>query len=523
MSGWLKGSAGSTMWLLSHECRLFFYEMGDDKSGRKAKRGMPYMGIGMIVFVLVMIHIGAWMAISHLPPLVSAPPPIVVMGAGVALIVVFSLMLSLALSRSVKALFERGDLDLLLSSPLSAQTIFSVRLGGIVFGVAILFLVLLSPFANMGLLFGQLRWLGIYPTLISMAVIASSIAMLLTLALVRLLGVRRTRVAAQLLGALTGAGIFLISQLFAHLGDNVRGQLSAHFLPWFKKGAMLGEDSLLWLPARALFGSPLELAGFAALGLLCFWLTSRYTHDFFVRGVQQAGAVSGKSAASMTSTHKNKTVAANTRFRAGAARNIVIKEWRLIARDPQLISQVALQLLYMLPLFFVVFKSNAVLPGVASSMTFLAASLAGSLIWIIISAEDAPDLLQASPVLPSTIRRAKLVAAISPVCLLILPVLAYLFLRDPLLAVLMLVAATAAMGSASLIQLWHARPGSRDKFNKRGQGQIAVGLLEMASSLSWAGTMYVGLTFGLWGFAPLGAAFVVLAIAWFFRVERKDK
>ena len=47
---------------------------------------------------------------------------------------------------------------------------------------------------------------------------------------------------------------------------------------------------------------------------------------------------------------------------------------------------------------FLIFKSKALLPGVASGMVFLAASLAGSLIWIIIAAEDAPDLLQAAPV-----------------------------------------------------------------------------------------------------------------------------
>ena len=521
MSRWPKLRAGSVLWLLAHECRLFFYEMGDDKTGSKAKRGMPYIGMGMLMLVLCVIHFGAYMVLSNLPPLTSEPAPMIIMGSGAALVVVFSLMLSLALNRSVKALFERGDLDLLLSSPLPAKTIFSVRLAGIVFGVALLFLLFLSPFAHVGLLFGQARWMGIYPTLISLAVIASSVAMLLTLTLVRVLGVRRTLIVAQLLGALTGAGVFLLTQLFGGVGDRFRSQINSHLLPWFQHGGALDEKSLIWIPARALFGSPGELLIFACIGVACFWLTARFTHQFFVRGVQQAGAMGSNSAATTARKNKKNIRSTNTVFRVGAARNIVFKEWRTIIRDPQLISQIALQLLYLLPMFFLIFKGKAVLPGVAAGITFLAASLAGSLIWIIIAAEDAPDLLRASPVPATTIRNAKLVAAIVPVFALILPILGYLLVQNLVLAILMFAAVTAAMASASFIHLWLAKPGTRDKFNKRGQAQVVAGLLEGFSGFAWAAVVYMGIGFGLWGFAPLGLALLLLGVAWLFRIERR--
>ncbi len=525
MSRWPSLRAGSVLWLLAHECRLFFYEMGDDKSGTKAKRGMPYMGMGVLICLVLAIHLAAWKMLANLPPLTSEPAPMIIMGSGAALLVAFSLMLSLALNRSVKALFERGDLDLLLSSPLPAKTIFSVRLAGIVFGVAILFLLFLSPFAHVGLLFGQVRWIGIYPTLISLAVIASSMAMLLTLSLVRMLGVRRTLIVAQLLGALTGAGVFILTQIFGGIGDRFRSQINAHLLPLFQHGGALDEQSLIWIPARALFGSPSELLIFAALGLACFWLTARYTHEFFVRGVQQAGAVvrntSASTLASNARKNRNSAAATNTVFRAGATQNLIFKEWRSIMRDPQLISQIALQLLYLMPMFFLVFKGNAVLSGVAAGITFLAASLAGSLIWIIIAAEDAPDLLHASPVPRKTIRNAKLTAAVLPVFALILPVLGYLLLQTPALALLMLLAVTAAMASASLIHLWLAKPGTRDKFNKRGSAQIGANLLEALSGFSWAAVVYLGMSFGLWAFAPVGTALLLLGVAWLFRIERK--
>jgi ABC-2 type transport system permease protein len=130
--------------------------------------------------------------------------------------------------------------------------------------------------------------------------------------------------------------------------------------------------------------------------------------------------------------------------------------------------------------------------------------------------------LRASPVHVKTVRHAKLAAAILPVCILILPALGYLLLRDPALALFMLVVVIAAMGSASLIQLWHIKPGTRDKFNKRGQAQFTAGLLEAVSSFSWSGTIFVSLKFGAWGLLPFGVALFILGLAWLLRIERKD-
>jgi ABC-2 type transport system permease protein len=85
-------------------------------------------------------------------------------------------------------------------------------------------------------------------------------------------------------------------------------------------------------------------------------------------------------------------------FRRSLFDTVVVKEWRLIARDPHLISQVLLQLVYL---------AAAAVPdpaqerrrraGVGAGLACCAASLTGSLAWIIVSAEDAPDLLQSSP------------------------------------------------------------------------------------------------------------------------------
>ena len=509
-----KFRAGSMLWLLMHECRMFFYELGGSKSGKKLGRRIPVVGVVTFLVLFCFIHFIAWLVMRSLPPLSGEPSAMLLMGSGAALVLVSSFMLSLALNRSVTALFERGDLDLLLSSPLSAQTIFGVRLAGIVVGVATLFLFFLTPFAHVGLVLGQWRWLGIYPTLISLAMIASSVAMLLTLGLVKLLGVRRSLVAAQLIGALSGAAIFLLTQLFGNVGAEVRQQTLKTVLPWLKPGGPIGPESLVWMPARALFGEPAETLGFAVIGMLVFYLTARFTRRFFVLGVQQAGDMSDKTnAANRHAQSVQKGQARAARFRTGLRRNIMIKEWRLIMRDPTLISQIFLQLLYLLPMFFVILRGNVLLPGVAAAITFLAASLAGSLIWIIVSAEDAPDLLRSAPASLSQIRQGKLAAAVLPVVALLLPVLGWLMLRAPLLAVLMLLASGLAMASASQIHLWHAKPAARSQFKRRGQGQLLAGMLEFLSNAAWAASVFATMMFGWWSLLPISLALLILGFA----------
>ena len=83
-------------------------------------------------------------------------------------------------------------------SPLPSRSIFAVRLGVVVAGTAALYLFFLTPFAHAGALLGHVRWLAVYPVLLGCATLIACAAMLLTLALVRVLGARKTRVVAQI-------------------------------------------------------------------------------------------------------------------------------------------------------------------------------------------------------------------------------------------------------------------------------------------------------------------------------------
>jgi ABC-2 type transport system permease protein len=505
----LNAAPGSTRWLLGHELRLAWY--GSALNGGKRRPGT----VSIIVWVL------AW-AVMHgcafalLYALRKSPMDDALMGmlAGGVLLACATFMLSNALRACVLALFERGDLDLLLSSPLPSRSIFSVRLLGVAASTAALFLFLFTPFAHVALVMGRPGWLAIYPALASLAIIIASIAMLLTLVLVRLLGARRTRVLAQVLAAVAGALLFLLSQAF----NLVKHGDGAAIAQSIMRHGLFAPASPLWLPGRAALGDALPLAGLVLLALAAYLLTVGRTHRFFVRGLQQA--------ASIGHVAKRPPGALRFRFRRSLFDTIVIKEWRLIARDPHLISQVLLQLVYLVPLLVLILRGgDAPGPAIGAGLTLLCSSLTGGLAWIVISAEDAPDLLQSSPAAGRTLRLAKLAAATMPPLLLVALPLLWLIARAPLAGLMVAFTVTGAVLGGGLVVLWVGRPAPRSNFKTRGKENFLSTVLELLTTLSWGGLAWalVSLTAASADWVPpvaagaLALAMAVLAVAWLLR------
>lgn len=511
---------GTAFWLLGHELRLFWRSaLTSGARGAKKRRGWRLVAGGLALWLA--LHGGVYLllrAIGAVTPAAGALPHQFVIVAGAVLLATFLFMLSSALKASVETLFDRGDMDLLLSSPLSSRSIFGVKLAGIAVGISGLYLFFLAPFAHVGLLLGQLRWLAVYPLLFALAALAASAAMLLTLALVRWLGARRTRVVAQVIGAVAGALLFLLSQAGNFLSRDDGVAAPSAFARMISAGGTIDAGSLLWLPARAALGEPVELALVAIAGLLAAWGTVGLTHRFFVHGLQQAADGRGKA---------KQGGAIRYRFERSLFETIVVKEWRLIRRDPHLISQVLLQLLYLLPLCFLILSKNA--PHIAvtgAGLTMLCGSLSSSLAWIVLLAEDAPDLLRTSPASAATVRLAKLAAAVAPVLLLAGAPIAWLVLQNPLAGAFTAMTVCGAAANASLITLWTGRATTRSEFRSRGKRNIVNSLLDVCSLLGWAALAWLllrapGAVPG--GLAVIGmlaacaVVFAVLLFAWLLR------
>ena len=90
------------------------------------------------------------------------------------------------------------------------------------------------------------------------------------------------------------------------------------------------------------------------------------------------------------------------------------KEWKLLARDPWLLSQTLMQILYLLPpaLFLWVSYGEAAgsLVVVVPVVVMAAGQLAGGLAWLAISGEDAHDLVVTAPIQPRAVLLAKIEA-----------------------------------------------------------------------------------------------------------------
>jgi len=512
----LKAAPGSVRWLLGHELRLAWY--GSALSGGKRRPGM----LSILVWLLAwsVMH-GIAYALLTILRKHQVDDALVAMVAGGVLFVCATFMLSNALKACVLALFERGDLDLLLSSPLPSRSIFSVRLLGVAASSAALFLFLFAPFANVALFMGRPGWLAIYPAVAALATVIACAAMLLTLVLVRLLGARRTRVLAQVLAALAGALLFLLSQAGNFLSGGDRGAQARHAAQALLHNQLLAPSSPLWLPGRAALGDAASLLVLAALALAAYALTVGRTHRFFVHGLQQAAGI-GRAAPRPAGSVR-------FRFRSSLFDTIVVKEWRLIARDPHLISQVLLQLVYLAPLLILILRGGATPgPAIGTGLTLLCSSLTGGLAWIVISAEDAPDLLHASPASARTIRLAKLAAATMPALLLVALPLLWLIVRAPLAGLMVAFTVSGAVLSSGLVVLWVGRPAPRSNFKARGKENFLCSMLELLVTLSWGGLAWTlaTLTAGAPDWALAGAAVALalacatLLLAWLLRRNR---
>jgi ABC-2 type transport system permease protein len=94
----------------------------------------------------------------------------------------------------------------------------------------------------------------------------------------------------------------------------------------------------------------------------------------------------------------------------------------LLRRDPWLVSQTLMQVLYLLPPALLLWRNfgeeRGAIVVLVPVFVMAAGQLAGGLAWLAVSGEDAPDLVATAPLPPRRILRAKWKpsSAASPSC-----------------------------------------------------------------------------------------------------------
>ena len=492
---------GTAVWFAQHESRLAWRDwLSMMTAGRRQRRRR--VAIGIAIFVIVM-HAVAYSVVGSF-----AAAPLdrhMLVGITVTVLLSWLLMVSQAMESMTRAFYARADLDLILASPVASRKVFAVRIATVALSVAMMALPLAAPFIDMLAVRGGARWLGAYGVIAAMGAAATALAVALTVALFRAIGPRRTRLVAQIVAAVIGAGFVIGLQVAAILSY---GTLSRGSLVQSDAVLALAPDaaSLLWWPARAVAGEGMALLGvltasFLLLGGAIAMVAPRFG-DY---------AVAAAGADSAPARQKQRPAA----FRATSPRRVLRrKEWLLLRRDPWLASQTLMQMLYLVPPAVLLWRGFAA-GGSAYNLlvpvlVMAAGQLAGGLAWLTISGEDAPDLVAAAPVTGRLILRAKIEAVLGIIALVFAPLLVALAAASPWHALVTASGIIIAAGSATAIQLWFRSQAKRSQFRRRQVSSRVATFAEAFSSIAWAATAAVAAVNLLLAVAPALMALIVL-------------
>ena len=497
-------SPATLAWFARHELRLSWRDWLALMTGGRRGRGVA-VAAALIVLAVVMHLLAYHMIGASAPTGIDPDRSTLILVTGCALLA-WSLTLSQAMEMVTRAFYARADLDLVLSSPSSARKVFAVRIMAIALSTTALAVPLAAPFINVLAYSGGPRWLGAYGVVVAMGMAASALAMALTVGLFLTLGPRRTRLAAQVVAAIVGA-IFVIGvQAVAILSTNTLSRFAALQSELLKRVAP-GDDSYFWWPARAVMGDMPALVGVIAasvtlLGLAILVFSSRFA--------KHATAAAGISATSIRQRRRADAFRPTT-----PARMLRRKEWTLLRRDPWLMSQTLMQVLYLLPPALLLWRNfgdhGDTLVVLVPVFVMAAGQLAGGLAWLAVSGEDAPDLVATAPITGRNVLRAKLEAVISVIAVVLSPVVVVLALNSLYYALVAGVGILIAAGSATIIQLWFRKQAKRSQFRRRQTSSRVATFAEAFSSISWAATAGLAAAGTWFALAPAALALGLLA------------
>lgn len=501
---------GSLTWFLHHELRLWW----------RSIITVPRMQL-VIIFLgifFTFIFISLWWLLGDIRDSASfttIPDVAVWIGVG-CWVMGWLYSLSLAMEYSLIALFERGDLDLLVSSPVNSKVIFASRLLSVAIEIFLSFCLVVVPASLLAVSIGIPQLLGIYPTLIALSLLSASFAMLLVLWLVRLFGAKRARSVAQILAAVTTT-VFVISFQLPNIINNPTfwENIGKQIQPLFSKGTLFSVDSWIWFPARAIFFEPQSVMLVLLISSGLAWLTVESLHRYFIESTQ-------KSLTQKATTRQN--IKEKTLFVGGFNRVVLFKEWLIIWRNPYLISRVFLQVFLIIPAILIIQRGeiNPAYNNLTSYATVASSGIGGflamTLTQICVSGEEASDLLKSAPAHGETLRRLKLLAALIPVWVLLSPLFLILIYQGRAWFTPLLVFLGSSI-CAAILRLWNSRPiNIGDLFRRSGskaQADLFLGILEVVSFFSW---ISVGLSLNSGRLSPilirLGIIGVVVAISY---------
>jgi ABC-2 type transport system permease protein len=478
-------SAAALSWFARHELRLAWREWLAMMTGGRRGRKRTLVA-GLIVFAAIM-HLPANALLGKFADL-RAPldkSSLIVITATIFL--AWALMLSQAIESVTRVFYARADLDLIMSSPVRLANVFSVRIAAIALSVIAMALLLSMPFVDVLVIGGGVRWFAVFGVVVAIGLSAAAVAIAVTIVLFRLIGPSRTRLVAQILAAIIGAGFVIALQIAAIMSYGTLSRfaiLTSDAAAGFAPDA----DSIIWWPARAALGDGEALLLVLAGGLM---LLGTVMAIFSPRFADTAVRVSANAAPSLQGSRARA-------FRVGSRQQALRrKEFVLLRRDPWLMSQSLMQLLYLVPPALMLWRSfsdsSAAIVLITPVIVMAAGQLAGGLAWLTISGEDAADLVATAPLTPSRVIRAKIEVVLIAIGVIFAPLVLALAFASPLQAAVTASGVVVAAASATAIQLWFRVQARRSQFRRRQTSSRLATFAEAFSSIGWAATAALAL------------------------------
>ena len=482
--------------LLRHDLRLAWRDF------RSHFRVLGDWALGLLCVLLVAVmHAAAWRTGTELAAVGFEDAPGRMRVArdllpGFAFILL--LMLAQVLSGLTRTLYGRGDLDLLFSSPFPARIVLGLRVAAVALGAIASAAIFAVPVVDVALIHGAWGSLMVLPTLVGAGLVTGGLGLMVVSGLFAWLGARRTRVAAQILATFIGGGFMIYLQVRRFLPD---GPEPDAWPAWI--------ETIRMLPVRAATGGAVALLAWLAGGLGLFVAAVLWAERGFAGAVAAATAVPILPGAGRRSGRDRS-------FDTRLLPALRAKEWRLLRRDPWLVSQLMLQVLYMTPMVLMLMNGagpgHALTLALAPLVVVVCYQVTASMTWLSLSAEDAPELLATAPVSAASLRTGKLKAVGALAGLLAALPLLWLAVLSWRAAVITAVLAALAVCIAMLLSLWHARPARRASFAARHRESKLLALMEMVVSMLLGVATALAVENSLAALLPLALAAGVLAI-----------
>jgi ABC-2 type transport system permease protein len=249
-----------------HDIRLAWREFLAMMTAGRRGRARNVL-LALLVFA-ALLHLPAYGMVGRFADLSLADADLTsLIMIAVSVAMAWLLMLSQAIESVTRVFYARADLDLIMSSPVPLKRVFSVRMAAIALSVTAMALLFAAPVIDVLAINGGARWLAAFGVVATIGISASAVAIAFTVALFRLIGPRQTRLAAQILSVVIGAGFVIGLQIAAILST---GTLSRFAVLTSDVAASFAPDpgSVAWWPVRAILGDGMALAGLLGFSLL---------------------------------------------------------------------------------------------------------------------------------------------------------------------------------------------------------------------------------------------------------------